>query len=74
MTITIHAEDENPEEHRMKSAERVRDLGEVFTPAATVQKMLDLLPLLRLIRQSHLGAASAKLAATSSLDLEMELI
>ena len=28
-----------------KSLERVRDLGEVFTPNATVQAMLDLLPL-----------------------------
>ena len=28
----------------MKSGERVRDLGEVFTPNATVQAMLDLLP------------------------------
>ncbi|MDA8025812.1 MAG: hypothetical protein M0T78_04640 [Actinomycetota bacterium] len=28
----------------MKSAERVRDLGEVFTPNVTVQAMLDLLP------------------------------
>ncbi len=28
----------------MKSTERVRDLGEVFTPAATVEAMLDLLP------------------------------
>ncbi len=31
-------------ERLVKSAERVRDLGEVFTPAATVQAMLDLLP------------------------------
>lgn len=28
----------------MKSDERIRDLGEVFTPIATVQAMLDLLP------------------------------
>jgi len=28
----------------VKSAERVRDLGEVFTPSATVQEMLNLLP------------------------------
>lgn len=28
----------------VKSADRVRDLGEVFTPAATVQEILDLLP------------------------------
>lgn len=32
------------EERLVKSFERVRDLGEVFTPNATVQKMLDLLP------------------------------
>lgn len=32
------------EERLVKSVERVRDLGEVFTPAATVQDMLDLLP------------------------------
>ena len=32
------------EERLVKSAERVRDLGEVFTPNATVQEMLDLLP------------------------------
>ena len=31
-------------ERLVKSTERVRDLGEVFTPAATVQAMLDLLP------------------------------
>ena len=31
-------------ERLVKSAERVRDLGEVFTPAATVKEMLDLLP------------------------------
>ncbi|GEM_PF-484914 len=31
-------------ERQVKSVERVRDLGEVFTPAATVQAMLDLLP------------------------------
>ncbi len=42
--MTIQAEDENPEERLVKSADRVRDLGEVFTPAATVQEMLDLLP------------------------------
>lgn len=29
---------------QVKSVERVRDLGEVFTPAGTVQSMLDLLP------------------------------
>lgn len=32
------------EERLVKSVERVRDLGEVFTPAATVQDMLELLP------------------------------
>ena len=32
------------EERLVKSAERVRDLGEVFTPNVTVQAMLDLLP------------------------------
>lgn len=32
------------EERLVKSVERVRDLGEVFTPAATVADMLDLLP------------------------------
>ena len=32
------------DERLVKSAERVRDLGEVFTPNATVQEMLDLLP------------------------------
>jgi hypothetical protein len=31
-------------ERLVKSTDRVRDLGEVFTPAATVQSMLDLLP------------------------------
>lgn len=31
-------------ERLVKSSERVRDLGEVFTPAGTVQEMLDLLP------------------------------
>ena len=31
-------------ERLVKSTERVRDLGEVFTPAATVKAMLDLLP------------------------------
>lgn len=31
-------------ERLVKSSERVRDLGEVFTPNATVQEMLDLLP------------------------------
>ena len=31
-------------ERLVKSEERVRDLGEVFTPSATVQEMLDLLP------------------------------
>lgn len=31
-------------ERLVKSVERVRDLGEVFTPAETVQSMLDMLP------------------------------
>lgn len=31
-------------ERLVKSTERVRDLGEVFTPAATVREMLDMLP------------------------------
>jgi hypothetical protein len=35
---------ESTDERLVKSTERVRDLGEVFTPNATVQKMLDLLP------------------------------
>jgi hypothetical protein len=43
-TMAIQAEEENPEERLVKSAERVRDLGEVFTAAATVREMLDLLP------------------------------
>ena len=33
-----------PKERLVKSAERVRDLGEVFTPVATVNEMLDLFP------------------------------
>ena len=32
------------EERIVKSDERVRDLGEVFTPAATVEEMLDMFP------------------------------
>jgi hypothetical protein len=32
------------EERLVKSSERVRDLGEVFTPRKTVQEMLDMLP------------------------------
>lgn len=35
--------DENGD-RQVKSAERVRDLGEVFTPAAAISEMLDLLP------------------------------
>ncbi len=31
-------------ERLVKSSDRVRDLGEVFTPSSTVQEMLDLLP------------------------------
>jgi len=34
----------NSPELQVKSVERVRDLGEVFTPAATVRAMLDVLP------------------------------
>ena len=34
----------DPAERLVKSSERVRDIGEVFTPAATVSAMLDLLP------------------------------
>jgi hypothetical protein len=42
----------NSEDERLvKSLERVRDLGEVFTPNATVQEMLELLP--RTIWASH---------------------
>jgi len=35
---------DSSQERLVKSSERVRDLGEVFTPNATVQEMLDLLP------------------------------
>ena len=35
---------ENTNERLVKSEERIRDLGEVFTPSATVQAMLALLP------------------------------
>lgn len=35
---------DSAQERLVKSSERVRDLGEVFTPNATVQEMLDLLP------------------------------
>ncbi len=35
---------DDAEERLVKSSERVRDLGEVFTPGATVNEMLDLLP------------------------------
>lgn len=35
---------DSADERLVKSTERVRDLGEVFTPNATVQEMLDLLP------------------------------
>lgn len=40
MAFVVNSEDER----LVKSLERVRDLGEVFTPNATVQEMLDLLP------------------------------
>ena len=36
---------DSSQERLVKSTERVRDIGEVFTPNATVQEMLDLLPL-----------------------------
>jgi hypothetical protein len=35
---------ESSTERLVKSSERIRDLGEVFTPNATVQRMLDLMP------------------------------
>lgn len=35
---------DSAQERLVKSSERVRDIGEVFTPNATVQEMLDLLP------------------------------
>lgn len=43
---TGHTEDLEPDapERLIKSGERVRDLGEVFTPRQTVDEMLDLLP------------------------------
>ena len=40
MTLVV----DQSEERLVKSSERVRDLGEVFTPNATVQEMLNLLP------------------------------
>ncbi len=40
----MNEESEIKAERLVKSQDRVRDLGEVFTPAATVQAMLDLLP------------------------------
>ena len=40
MTLVV----ESSTERLVKSTERVRDLGEVFTPNATVQEMLDMLP------------------------------
>lgn len=42
--MTLLSEDGTTPVRLVKSSERVRDLGEVFTPAATVQGMLDLLP------------------------------
>lgn len=42
--MTVLAADGDATERLVKSQERVRDLGEVFTPASTVQDMLDLLP------------------------------
>lgn len=42
---SIAANVAEPDDRRLvKSADRVRDLGEVFTPADTVEAMLDLLP------------------------------
>jgi hypothetical protein len=35
---------EDDQERLVKSADRVRDLGEVFTPSSTIGEMLDLLP------------------------------
>ncbi len=35
---------DNGDERLVKSTERVRDIGEVFTPIATIKEMLDLLP------------------------------
>ena len=40
MTLVV----DSAEERLVKSSERVRDLGEVFTPSATVREILDLLP------------------------------
>ena len=42
--MSLAFEAEGAQERLVKSSDRVRDLGEVFTPAATVQEMLDLLP------------------------------
>lgn len=39
--MSVEAEDV---QRLIKSSERVRDLGEVFTPAATVEEMLEMLP------------------------------
>ena len=46
-TLISPASEESPAgwgERLVKSSERVRDIGEVFTPSATVRAMLDLLP------------------------------
>jgi hypothetical protein len=42
--MSVTAPQEPSSERLVKSTERVRDLGEVFTPAATVHEMLNLLP------------------------------
>lgn len=41
--VRFNGPDHDPE-RQVKSVDRVRDLGEVFTPAATVEAMLDQLP------------------------------
>ncbi len=42
--LNLATESQPTFEKLVKSSERVRDLGEVFTPSTTVQEMLDLLP------------------------------
>ena len=43
-TVSLDTAPELALERLVKSSDRVRDLGEVFTPSSTVQEMLDLLP------------------------------
>jgi hypothetical protein len=43
-TMSLNTAPELAFERLVKSSDRVRDLGEVFTPSSTVQEMLDLLP------------------------------